>query len=40
MPRYREAMKDVQICEKLRGADKRPRSGDIRMGKPYRSKIL
>ena len=29
-------MKDVQSCDKLRGAAKRQRSGDFRMGQPLR----
>jgi hypothetical protein len=34
MPRHQEAMKDVETCEKLRGAGLERRSVDIRMGKP------
>ena len=32
MPWRQEAMKDVPICEKLRGADKGRQSSDVRMG--------
>jgi hypothetical protein len=34
MPRHQEAKKDVETCEKLRGAGLERRSVDIRMGKP------
>ena len=34
MPRHESARKDVASCEKPRGAASKPRSGDIRMGKP------
>ena len=34
MPRHQEAMKDVETCEKPRGAGLERRSVDIRMGKP------
>ena len=34
MPRRREAMKDVDSCEKLRGAANWLRSEDIRIGQP------
>ena len=34
MPWRQMAMKDVVICDKLRGADNRLRSGDLRIGKP------
>ena len=34
MPWRQMAMKDVVICDKLRGADNRLRSGDFRIGKP------
>ena len=34
MPWRWEPMKDAVSCEKPRGAANRPRSGDIRMGKP------
>ena len=36
MPRRLQAMKDAAVCDKPRGADNRPRSGDFRMGKPVR----
>ena len=34
MPWHHKAKKDVLTCEKLRGAGKKRRTGDIRMGKP------
>ena len=34
MPRHGPARKDVASCEKLRGAARERRSGDVRMGKP------
>ena len=34
MPWHQEPMKDVLSCDKLRGAAKKLRSGDFRMGKP------
>ena len=34
MPWQQEAMKDVLLCDKLRGAEKRLRSADFRMGQP------
>jgi hypothetical protein len=34
MPRHQETMKDVETCEKPRGAGLERRSVDIRMGKP------
>ena len=34
MPRHQEAMKDVETCEKLRGAGLERRSVDLRIGKP------
>src|SRR5690349_15452935 len=34
MPRHQEAKKDVETCEKPRGAGLERRSVDIRMGKP------
>jgi hypothetical protein len=34
MPRHREAKKDVDSCEKLRGAANKRRSVDIRIGQP------
>jgi hypothetical protein len=34
MPRRLEPTKDVASCEKPRGAARRRRSGDVRMGKP------
>ena len=34
MPWHQEPMKDVLSCDKLRGAAKKHRSGDFRMGKP------
>ena len=34
MPRQSEAMKDVLICVKLWGVDKKRRSTDVRMGEP------
>eukprot|EP01026_Neomeris_dumetosa_P024564 TRINITY_DN203_c0_g1_i2.p3 TRINITY_DN203_c0_g1~~TRINITY_DN203_c0_g1_i2.p3 ORF type:complete len:113 (+),score=3.93 TRINITY_DN203_c0_g1_i2:213-551(+) len=37
MPRRREAMKDVDSCEKLRGAANKRGSGGLRIGKPDRS---
>ena len=34
MPWHQLPMKDVAICEKLRGAESRHRASDLRMGKP------
>lgn len=34
MPWHHKAKKDVLTCEKLRGAGKKRRTGDVRMGKP------
>jgi len=39
MPWRQVAMKDVVSCDKLRGVANRPRSGDLRMGKPGGSHI-
>ena len=36
MPWHREAMKDAEDCDKLRGAVNRHRSGGFRMGQPGR----
>jgi hypothetical protein len=36
MPRHEPATKDVASCEKPRGAASEHRSGDVRMGKPFR----
>jgi hypothetical protein len=36
MPRHEPAKKDVASCEKPRGAASEHRSGDVRMGKPFR----
>jgi hypothetical protein len=38
MPWLSEAMKDVTSCDKLRGGANNLRSGDFRMGQPYRLK--
>ena len=40
MPWRQEAMKDVPICEKLRGADKGRQSSDVRMGEPSSLMLL
>ena len=34
MPRHQEAMKDVTTCDKPRGAGRKRRSVDLRMGQP------
>ena len=34
MPRRQETMKDVDSCDKLRGAANKRGSGDFRIGKP------
>ncbi len=38
MPWLSEAMKDVTSCDKLRGGANNLRSGDFRMGQPFRLK--
>jgi len=40
MPWRREAMKDVDSCEKLRGGANNRRSVDLRIGKPSRDYLL